>query len=89
MARDKALPLSKKGKKLQKQRKEAKKPLAFGRVLIVCEGEKTEPNYFKCWQKQLENIRREVAKLAAKLKAVIDVNSFGDEIEVKVKTLTA
>jgi hypothetical protein len=46
--------------------------------LIVCEGEKTEPNYFKWWQKQLENIRR-----AAKSKCGIDVNSYNDEIKVK------
>jgi len=57
-------------------------PLAVGRVLIVCEGEKTEPNYFRWWQKQLENIRG-----AAKSKVVsgINVKNFGDEIKIKGK----
>lgn len=63
------------GKKRQKQHVEV------GRILIVCEGEKTEPNYFKWWQNELKNIRRE----AAKSKAVcgIDVNICSDEIDVK------
>jgi len=79
MARDKRLPQSQKNRKRREQQKNARKPLAVGRVLIVCEGEKTEPNYFKWWQKQLENIRG-----AAKSKAVggIEVNSYGDEIKV-------
>jgi hypothetical protein len=79
MARDKRLPPSKKDRVRQKQQQKAKKPLAVGRILIVCEGEKTEPNYFKWWQKQLENI-----KGAAKTKAVgdIDVKSFADEIQI-------
>jgi len=57
-------------------------PLAVGRVLIVCEGEETEPNYFRRWQKQLENIRG-----AAKAKVVsgINVKNFGDEIKIKGK----
>jgi hypothetical protein len=78
MARDKRLPPSKKNRKRQKQ--QAKRPLAVGRILIVCEGKKTEPNYFKWWEKQLENIKK-----AAKSKVVggIDVNIFGDEINVK------
>ncbi len=80
MARDKGLPLSKKDRKRKKQQKRARRPLAVGRILIVCEGKKTEPDYFKWWRKQLENIR-EVAK--SKAVGGIDVNSFGDEIDVK------
>jgi len=87
MARDKRLPQSKRDRKRREQQKNARKPLAVGRVLIVCEGEKTEPNYFKWWQKQLEKIRvvaKSDAKLAARSKVRgIDVNSSSDEIEVK------
>ena len=80
MARDKALPQSKKVQERQKQLKRAKRPTAVGHVLIICEGEKTEPNYFNWWRKQLENIRS-----AAKTKPTgrIDVNIFSDTIDIK------
>ncbi len=80
MARNKGIPGSKKDRKRRKQQKKTKRQLAVGRILIVCEGEKTEPNYFRWWQKQLENIKR-----AAKSRAVsgINVKSFDDEIEIK------
>ncbi|MDM8537762.1 RloB family protein [Desulfobacterales bacterium HSG17] len=79
MARNKRIPGSKKDKKLKKQKKREKRSLAVGRILIVCEGEQTEPNYFKWWQKELEAIR-----MTAKSKAVsgIDVKKFDDKIEV-------
>ena len=88
MARNKGIPGSKRDKKRKKQQKkvkkplavgriliEMKKPLAVGRILIVCEGEKTEPNYFKWWQDQLKKIRE-----VAKSKAVGDIDV---KIEVK------
>jgi len=78
MARDSGLPQSKRDKVHQKTLKKAKKPLAVGRVLIVCEGEKTEPNYFKWWAKQLEKIKK-----VANSKTVGKIEVFGDEIEVK------
>jgi hypothetical protein len=82
MARDKQLPMSQKAKNRIKQEKEAKKPLAVGRILIVCEGEKTEPNYFKWWSKQIENIKTTATQ--SKALASIDVkDDFGDKIQVE------
>jgi len=46
--RDKPLPKNKKQKRLDKAKK---RPVVLGKYLIVCEGEKTEPNYFK-WYKE-------------------------------------
>lgn len=80
MARDKRLPMSKKEKKRQMQQENAKKPLAVGRILIVCEGEKTEPLYFNWWKRQLENIKR-IAR--SRTIGEIEITIPDDEIEVK------
>jgi hypothetical protein len=80
MARDKILPQSKKKKQKEAEKKENKMPLAVGRILIVCEGKKTEPNYFMWWANQLESIKH-LANVK-KCSAVI-VNSLGDEIQVE------
>ncbi|MDM8560710.1 RloB family protein [Candidatus Parabeggiatoa sp. HSG14] len=81
--RDKSLPPSRKEKKRRKQREKAMKQLAVGRILIVCEGTKTEPNYFKWWQEQLENIGKKAVNKLQKIVGSIDVNNLGDEIEIK------
>lgn len=53
MAKDKKwLPPSKRDK--------VNKPSALRCILVVCEGKETEPNYFKWWNKELENIKRKV-----------------------------
>jgi hypothetical protein len=79
MARDKPLPKSKKDKNRRKQQEKANKPLAVGRILIVCEGGKTEPNYFNWWKEQLENIKKAATSGAlGRIDVVPD-----DDIEVK------
>jgi hypothetical protein len=79
MARDKKLPPSKRDRERQKQQKKANKPLAVGRILIVCEGEKTEPNYFNWWKEKLENIKK-----AGKSRTVGRIDVVPDDgIEVK------
>ncbi len=79
MARDRNLPQSKRDRERQKQQNKAKKPLAVGRILIVCEGEKNEPNYFKWWKEQLENIKKSAkSRTVGRIDVVPD-----DEIEVK------
>ncbi|MFK5968986.1 MAG: RloB family protein [Candidatus Marithrix sp.] len=82
--RDKQLPLSKKRRQLLENQQNARKQLMVGRVLIVCEGEKTEPSYFRWWQEQLKKIRSiAIKKSDIKSKGDIEVNSFGDEIRVE------
>jgi len=79
MARDKKLPMSKRDRERQKQQDKANKPLAVGRILIVCEGEKTEPGYFKWWKEQLENIKKAaISRTVGRIDIVPD-----DGIEVK------
>lgn len=76
MGRDRVLPKSKREKVREKQQKEAARPLAVGRILIVCEGTKTEPNYFEAWKEQVDEIKK---KYALRTTASICI---GDEISI-------
>lgn len=76
MARDRVLPQSKKDRGRAKQEQKAARPLGVGRILIVCEGTKTEPNYFEAWKKQVDEIKTE---LELRTTAVIHI---GNEISI-------
>jgi len=84
MAIDKLLPQSPKRKQKEKKQREACRPVAVGRYLIVCEGTKTEPNYFKWYQTKLEKLKGELAQIKKKTED-IQVAVLGDEIEVEGK----
>ncbi|MEN8215729.1 MAG: RloB family protein [Pseudomonadota bacterium] len=77
MARDKPLPKSKK----QKKREKAKRPVALGRYLIVCEGEKTEPNYFKWYKEELKRLKNALAH--SKTPEGIFVIELGDDFIIE------
>jgi hypothetical protein len=81
MARDKQLPKSKKQKRLEKAKKEAQRQVALGRYLIVCEGEKTEPNYFKWYKEELNRLKNKLAH--TKTPQAFDVKELGDDFVIE------
>lgn len=80
MARDKRLPKSKKQKRREKAQQQAQRPVALGRYLIVCEGEKTEPNYFKWYKEELKRLKN--ASAHVKTPEGIDVKELGDDFVI-------
>lgn len=83
MASNKQLPKSPKQKQKEKKQREALRPVAVGRYLIVCEGEKTEPNYFRWYQTQLQHLQNQRVQLKRR-NADITVEEivWGDKIEI-------
>jgi len=77
MARDKPLPKSKK----QKKREKAQRPIILGRYLIVCEGEKTEPNYFKWYKQELNRLKKALAHL--KTPEGIEIKELEDDFVIE------
>jgi hypothetical protein len=77
MARDKRLPKSKKQKRLDKAKKRS---VVLGRYLIVCEGEKTEPNYFKWYKEELNRLKNALAH--SKTPQGFDVKALGDDFVI-------
>lgn len=74
--------IHKKRKRARKARKEATKDVAPYRFLIVCEGAKTEPNYFKPLKDQLEKTFREIVDLKAlDFKNFIEIDGSGKNTE--------
>ena len=77
MARDKLLPKNKKQKRLEKAKK---RPVVLGKYLIVCEGEKTEPNYFKWYKEELNRLKNALAH--SKTPQCFDVKELGDDFVI-------
>ncbi len=69
-------------------RKEFIRDLTFYRILIVCEGEKIEPGYFKTLKDLLEVKYRDLVDLKkVNLKEFIEIDGSGKNIESKVKII--
>ena len=86
-----SIPGSKKDKKRKEKQKKTNKPLAVGKILIVCEGEKTEPYYFEWWKEQIEYIKkasnksRTVGQIDVRFDSGIDVKGEGKVTESLVE----
>lgn len=81
--RDKPLPKSKREKKKEKEKCY---PVALGIYLIVCEGEKTEPNYFKSYQNALEELKNEARQIRIIRNGediIVKTSTIGDKFEIK------
>jgi hypothetical protein len=84
VAKNKQPPKSPRQKRLEKTLRKAQMPVAVGRILIVCEGEKTEPNYFKWYQTELQQLKSVSGRIRVRTaeEVYVDIMRIGDEIKI-------
>lgn len=86
MARDKSLPQNKQEKRKEKTlRRLQLQHFAVGRFLIVCEGEKTEPNYFNWYKNELQGLKQSLGRYVKIDGIEIEVARLGDDIIIEGK----
>ena len=79
------MPGSKRQQRMLKKENEdkSKRTVALGIYLIVCEGEKTEPNYFNFYKNELERLKKAHNQIRNKDNIFIKTAKISDDVEVK------
>jgi len=86
MARDKFLPQNKQEKRKEKTlRRLQQQHFAVGRFLIICEGEKTEPNYFNWYKNELQGLKKSLGRYVKIDGIEVQVARLGDDIIIEGK----
>lgn len=84
MARDKLLPQSKPERRKQKIHQRLRQQhFVVGRFFIVCEGEKTEPNYFYWYKNELQRLKVALGHRVRIDQIEVKVTNLGDEIRIE------